>query len=378
MKFLEGKSPAERNKIIAAIVLGGLAVLAMGYTLSGFFFAPTTKASTSKTPTPTPTAGSTTTVQANNSFTDQIADPWMFTTPISYTPTAFSGDAGRNIFAFYEPPPPTPWSPTPVIVKPPPTPIPTPPPPYTLAYVTPSSVYAGSKGFRMEIVGANFTSDARIIFNGNEIATNFISDQKLTADISANLISMQGSPQVMVRNPDGTKYSLPMMVQIQAPPTPNFEYVGLIEKKHRNNDMAMLREKSAKTDNSYRLNDNVGDRFRLVSISGREVVLEDRSLGFKHRIQFSETKGAGSGGAGGFGPNTLVNQPGGRNGGRQTGLQDMYNPTIPGGISPAMPSAIPGIPDNIQRVPLPNTNAQPRPANNPKKDYEDDNDGPNR
>lgn len=369
MKFLEGKSPAERNKIIAAIILGGLAVIALGYTMSGVFFAPTPKVA-AKTPTPTPTIGSTTTAQNPVDRSTSLADlAWMLTTPVTYAQTAFSGDAGRNVFAFYEPPKPTPYSPTPVVTPvftPPP---PTPPPPYNLAYVTPSSVYAGSKGFRLEVVGNGFTSDARIMFNGSEIATNFISDQKLTADISANMISMQGSPQVMVRNPDGSKYSFPMMIQVQAPPQPNFEYIGLIEKKHRNNDMAMLREKTAKTETSYRLNDNVGDRFRLVSISGREVVLEDKSLGFRHRISFSESKttaGSGSFGSG------LGNQPIGRGG--RTGLQDVLIPS-PGFAQPIPAGPAPGIPGNIPIYQPPNANVNRQQT---KKDYEDDNDGPRR
>jgi hypothetical protein len=377
MKFLEGKTPAERNKIIAAAVLGAVAFLALSYTLSGFFFPPTRAGAPSKTPTPSPTvAGSQSAPIAAKPEGDgtSLSDvAWMLVTPVTYAQNAFSGSPGRNVFAFYEQPAPTPYVPTPVPVKTLPPATPTPTPDYDVAFVSPSSVYAGSKSFRLEVAGNRFTQDVRILFNGNELPTNFISDQKLSADIPANLISMQGSAQIMVRNPDGSKHSFPSMVQIQAPPVPNYTYIGLIEKKHRNNDMAMLQDKAGKNEvASYRLNDSVGDRFRLISISGREVILEDRSLGFKHHIPFSDSKGSGGTTGGGSG---IVNSPFGRGGQGSSGLTYMPPSGMPNPV-PAPPGSeiAPGIPN-------PNfNNAGPRTVTNSnrgqtKKDYEDDDDG---
>jgi len=40
MKFLEGKSKEEKNKIIAAAVLGTLAIIAVSYNLLGLFSSP--------------------------------------------------------------------------------------------------------------------------------------------------------------------------------------------------------------------------------------------------------------------------------------------------------------------------------------------------
>ncbi len=380
MKFLDGKTPAERNKIIIAIILGGVALIALSYTLSGFFFPPATaKAGTQKTPTPSPSAGNQNqSVAANPNDPTSMADlAWMLTTPVSYSPNAFSGDAGRNIFAFYEPPPPTPWVqpaiPVPV-VTPPPTPV---PPPQLLAYVTPSSVYAGSKGFRLEAIGDKFTADTRILFNGSELPTNFVSTQKLTADIPAGLISSDGSKQIMVRTPDGKLYSNPLMLQAQAPPRPNFTFVGLVEKKQRNNDLAILQEKNKSEVSSYRLNDSVGDRFRLVSISSREVILEDRSLGFRYPLPFSE-KSAGGSSSGG---NTVTNGGGFGRGNPGNGLPTYipYNPS--GGPNPVNPPSgdIPGIPANIQRYVPPTVINNNSNKGQQKKDYEDDDeDGDNR
>ncbi len=372
MKFLEGKPPAERNKIIAALVLGGLALLAVSYTLSGFVIA---KKADGPKPTPTPSPTVSRQAEVVNGVTMSPDDVALLTQPVAYYPAAFSSEAGRNVFAFYEPPPPTPWSPTPVVIvtpKPPPPPTPL---PQALAYVTPSSIYAGSKSFRMEAVGDKFTADTIILFNGSELPTNFISSQKLTADIPAVLIASEGSKTVMVRTPDGKLYSNQIMLQVQQPPVPNFEYIGLVEKKHRNNDMAILREKGKTEVTGFRLNDPVGDRFRLISISGREVVLEDRSLGFKHRLPFSEGKGGG-----GPGSNTgsgLGFTNGGR--GQNTGLQNQYPQFNPNGPNPTLPPGemiAPGIPQNPNvRT---NSNSNPTRQNNPtKKDFEDDNDNDN-
>jgi hypothetical protein len=372
MKFLEGKTPAERNKIIIAIVLGGLAVIALSYTLSGFLFSPKKIGGPGASPTPTPTG----TPQELRAGSNDPSDPsaladvaWMLTTPITYAQNAFSSDAGRNIFAFYEPPPPTPYSPTPVVIAPPPLPTPTPTPPFTLTYVSPSAIYAGSKTFRMEVMGDKFTPEARILFNGSELPTNFINAQKLTADVPAVLIAGEGPRQIMIRTPDGKGYSLPAMMQVQAAPVPNFEYIGLVEKKHRNNDMAILKEKGKTEVASFRLNDTVGDRFRLISISSREVILEDRSLGFRHRLPFSEGKSSGGGAVGG---SFITNSPQGR-GGQGAFPPYMSNPNSPNPTIP--PGEIPGIPGNVQRYVPPNANTNRQTT---KKDYEDDDDGDNR
>ncbi len=366
LTFLEGKTPAERNKIIAAIVLGGVAVIALTYTLSGFLFpAKTSTIVKSTTPTPTPFT------ERRQETGGPVSSEYMslVTTPVIYNPTTFSADAGRNIFAFYEPPPPTPYSPTPYVAPlppPPPTPVPA---TVVLGYISPSSIYAGSKGFRLEVMGDKFTPDVRVIFHGSELQTNFINSQKLTADVPSVLISGEGQRQVTLRSPDGKWWSYPVMMQVQAPPVPNFEYIGLVEKKHRNNDMAILREKGKVESVGFRLNDTVGDRFRVVSISAREVILEDRSLGFRHRLTFSEGKASS-------GPSVLG--PGfGRGGGQFPNIQpypNIPNPTI---IQPGENPA--GIPANIKPYVPPNANSN-RPQNQKKeKTYEDDDDdGPDR
>ncbi len=97
------------------------------------------------------------------------------TTPVIYDPGNFyAPDAGRNIFAFYEPPPPTPYSPTPTPppkpIETPPPPTPTPLPPIMIGFVTPQSVYAGQQTFRLEVNGDKFTPESLIYSERQSVA----------------------------------------------------------------------------------------------------------------------------------------------------------------------------------------------------------------
>jgi hypothetical protein len=355
--LFEGKSPAERNKLIAAIVLGSLAVIALGYTLSGVFFPPkrTINITTSATPTPKTSTGGD--VVSDNS----LSDPTNIyeSMPVAYNPGNFSSpDAGRNIFAFYEPPV---YLPTPIpIVQPQPTkatPTPYVPPAATpiqytvnLGFMNTSSVFAGSKGFRLEVNGDKFTPETAIYFNGSMLPTTFISPQRLTAEISSNLIMNAGNIQIDVHSPDGKLFSNPMILAVNAPPRPQFQYIGMIARSRYNNDTAYLMEQGKPTPTSARLNDTVGGRFKMSSISSAEVVVEDRELGFKYRLALERPKaGQTSGGKG----------------------QPQSNPQNPPGFPPGTfpnyqppQGEIPGIPNNIPRyVP---------PQNQDNKDDEDD------
>src|SRR5690606_25294560 len=123
MRILEGKSPNERNKIIAAAVLGVLALTSLYLAFGDSLFGSSTSVSVTVTPTPTPDGSPSRELREVRmpSQADQNFD-WQ-TTPVIYQPGLFSApDPGRNIFAFYEPPPPTPYvppTPTPYV---PPTP----------------------------------------------------------------------------------------------------------------------------------------------------------------------------------------------------------------------------------------------------------------
>ncbi len=373
MKLFEGKSPAERNKVIALIVLGALVAVVIGYNVMNLYPSRKTNVSVSSSASPTPTGS-----PKNNS--DRAALPnneeinfQYATTPIVYSPGNFyAPDAGRNIFAFYEPPPPTPYVAPPIVVKADPVYTPAPPapePPIKIGFVTPQSVYAGSKSFRMDVSGDKFTPDSMILFNGNPIPTTFISPQQLTAEIPSNFITGPGPVSIMVRTPDGKLFSNPVILNVQAPPSPSFQYIGMIGRKRANNDTAYFQEQGktpAPPPTSARLNDIVNGRFRLVSISVNETVLEDVNLGFRYKLPLyrpspGETASTGNpNDPNNFNrrkPNQYMQQPNQQ----MEQPQPMYVP----------PQGIPGIPSSI-----PQYNPQP-PQPQPQPIPDEDDDPPN-
>ncbi|CAN5306620.1 hypothetical protein BH20ACI2_BH20ACI2_25810 [soil metagenome] len=347
--------------MIAAAILGVASLLALYMAFGKSFFGGTTTAVTVKV-SPTPRLGVPPPADRGDTVLPS-ADEQNFvyqTTPVIYNPSAGGPDAGRNIFAFYEPPipckgaecPPSPTPPPPPI--PTPTPVPTPP---IMIAAAPQSVYAGQKGFRLEVTGNEFPTDARIYFNQNEMKTTFVNAQRMYTEIPANFITQEGPRQVIVQTPDGKLYSNQILLRVQAPPRPSLQYIGMIARMRYNNDTAYFIEPGNDKPIGRRLNDVVGGRFRLVNISAEEVIFEDVNLGFRHPVALNKTPAPGG--------------PGGR-------LQNEsgFAPTGPGGqpvVMPGIPGFVQPQPQQLPQRPQPNSNqAKPRP-NQP--DDEDD-DGP--
>jgi YVTN family beta-propeller protein len=87
---------------------------------------------------------------------------------------------------------------------PPPTPA-TPPTPAanapTISSLLPSSAVAGGAAVAMNVSGTNFVSTSMVQFNGNALATTFVSGTQLTATIPATDISSVGTASITVANP---------------------------------------------------------------------------------------------------------------------------------------------------------------------------------
>lgn len=368
MKFFEGKSPAERNKIIIALVLGTLAFLA----IANLIFAPFSSRKTSVTVKTSPTATATVSNKSDTVVTplppQQQIDNEYASIPVVYPLVSVDAPApGRNIFAFYEPPIPTPPSPTPTPTPYIPTPSPvTPPPPapQKITFITPQNVYSGASGFRLEVNGDGFTPETRILFNNQEIPTNFINSQKVTAEIPSNYISGEGGRQISTRTPDGKLYSYPVFLNVQAAPRPQFQYVGIVAPKLGNNLTAYIQEGS-NPPVAKRLGDKIGSCgsppvgcFSIVSIARERIIVQDLGLGFRYTVEIAREPGQTS--------------PGGRNNfPNNGGFNQNPNPNV-------TPQCPPGIPCNNytpyqQPNRNPNRNANPNP-NNPKQDVDDNDD----
>jgi hypothetical protein len=74
---------------------------------------------------------------------------------------------------------------------------------------------------------------------------------------------------------------------VNAPPVPNFSYIGLLARKKSIGDTAYVLEKSTKELLTVQRGDVVGGRFRVTSISKEELVVVDVNLKIKHSIPMS-------------------------------------------------------------------------------------------
>ncbi|SRR6266436_1071667 len=274
MQLFDPNNPNEKKKMIAAAVLGVAAIAVLGYVFFG--------GSSTKTPTNNAVAKATPTPARIIKDAPDIAadDPSVFQ-PVAYNGTvAATSEADRNIFAYYEPSPP--------LVKAPyvPTPTPAPPPPLIASSLMPASVYAQTADFSLQIMGDKFTPSLHITIDGRDLPTRFINAQQLFTTVPAALITSPGSRQVSVRSNDGKLYSNVIMLTVTPPPVPNYNYIGIIGKRHFN-DTAVLQDKSSKDILNVQRGDLLGGRFRINSISEKEVVLMDTTLKITHKIGYT-------------------------------------------------------------------------------------------
>ena len=274
MQLSDINNPAERKKLFWAAGLGLLAFVLLWWTFIGFGSSTTTPqrpiAAATPRPTPPPTQNSAAALPVE---TTEDLHPLSY--PVSIPAVA---EARRNIFVYYEPPPKP--------VAPIPSPTPPPPPPLLLANVSPGNVYARTADFTLEVTGDKFTPQVRIYIDNTELPTRYRGPQQLSATVPASMISTPGSRQVLVKSPDGELYSNPAGLNIAAPPTPDYSYIGIIGSP-RYVDIAILQDKNNRELLNVQRGDLLGGRFRITSISEKEVVFNDVTLKIKHTIPFT-------------------------------------------------------------------------------------------
>ena len=229
MALLEGKTPAERRKLIILFVIAGIAALGIFY---NFVLSGSKKKKGART----------TTTQSPRTRTASAARP---TAP---TPT---------------------------------------PPSIVLASVSPGSVYARTGDFAMQVSGDKFTPETRVYLNGSELPTEFVNNQALRTKVPASVIASEGGRAIIVRTPDGTLFSNPLNLNVMPPPAPPLTYVGLIGR--RSNDTAVLKERNGEL-RSVRRDDVVAGRFRVTNISEKRVELTDTELQIKHTLDFVDAR----------------------------------------------------------------------------------------
>jgi hypothetical protein len=285
MQLFDPKNPNEKKKMFAAAVLALIAIIVLGYVfLGGGSSKPPSNANLVVRSSPSPTR----VAKPNESAEPPVEDLSIYR-PVSYSPvTAAASEADRNIFSYYEPPPPTP---KPIAVI---TPTPTPTPPLVASGVSPSNVYARTPtDFSLQLTGDKFTPAVRVVMDGRELPTRFIGPQQLFTTVPASMVANPGVREIMARTSDGHLYSNTVALNVTQPPVPNFTYVGLIGKP-RYNDIAVLQDKSSKDLTNVQRGGSVGGRFRVVSISEKEVVLVDEQLKIRHTLPFTQDPNSGA------------------------------------------------------------------------------------
>jgi hypothetical protein len=276
MAVVEGKTPAERNKMIVAVVLGAIALISLAYMFLGSSSKPTTSGTKPKS---SPASAS------NKPFAltpEKVRDEGFIPTvlnPDISTPAV--PEAGRNIFAFYVPPPkPTPNpNATPIAVQTP-TPV---PPNLVLSSISPVNVYAHTGDFTLDVTGDKFTPETHILIGGAELPTRFVSPQQLSTKVPAQLISFEGGRDVTVRSRDGQLFSNNATLNVMPAPVPNYTVIG-VTLRTGSNDTAILKEKNGKELMNVQRGDLLSGRFRVTSISKSEVTVIDASLKIKHTL----------------------------------------------------------------------------------------------
>lgn len=285
MQLVDLNKPGEKKKLLFAGLLGLGAILVLWWAFFGFGSTTRPPARATASPTPQRNTPGARPQQTPVPEVQTLAD----LAPVEYLQSSYSApEPKRNIFSYYEPPP------KPVTVPSTPTPTPEPPPPILLASVSPSNVYARTADFALEVAGDKFTSAMRIFVDGRELPTTYKGPQQLSTTISASLIAAPGTRSVVVRTPDNSLFSNAVSIQVAAPPVPNYNYMGIIGAQDRVTDVALVQDKNNKTQLKVYRGDILSGRFRVTSISEKELVLTDTSLKIKHTITMSESdKSAG-------------------------------------------------------------------------------------
>jgi hypothetical protein len=284
MALVDLNKPGEKKKVIWAAILGLVAVIFLWWTFVGFGSSSsraTVRPPASTTPAPRAADGQ------NNSTGNgrpsanvlDVAD----IRPIEFQRASYDApEAKRNIFAYWEPPK-KPVE-TPKIEEP----SPTPPAPVLLASISPATAYARAPEFKLDVAGDKFTPQTRIFIDGRELPTKYISPQQLSTTVPATFIANPGPRPVMVRTPDNSLYSNTVTLGVAAAPLPNYLYVGIIGKTNHVGDVALVQDKNNKNVLNVQRGDLLSNRFRVTSISEKELVLMDSTLKIQHKLAMSE------------------------------------------------------------------------------------------
>jgi hypothetical protein len=80
-------------------------------------------------------------------------------------------------------------------------------------------------------------------------------------EVPSNFIAGAGAIQVMVRTPTAVFTRIRCSLNVQAPPVPQFQYIGMIARQRFNNDTAYFQEQGKPTPSALGLTMSSADVF---------------------------------------------------------------------------------------------------------------------
>jgi hypothetical protein len=93
--------------------------------------------------------------------------------------------------------------------------------PPTLTSLSPNTAYAGSAAFTLTANGTGFVSGSQIVWNGTALTTTFVSATQVSASVAASFMTLVGTENVAVLNPDNTiSNTLPFKLTVSPATTP--------------------------------------------------------------------------------------------------------------------------------------------------------------
>jgi len=196
----------------------------------------------------------------------------------SMSDKAQTGVTGRNIFIYPTPTPPPPVIPTP-------TPLPPPPPPITLVGVSPSGVIARTAGFTLTVMGAKIPADAKAFINGRPYPTTFVSETQVKVAVDAAAIAAPGPLRIDVKSAQDAKmYSNAVNLNVSAPPTPQYKYLGLVVKDGVY--MAVIKFDLDEETQVVTKGKTLAGHWRVTNITQDAIEFLDTNINVSHSVKF--------------------------------------------------------------------------------------------
>jgi hypothetical protein len=156
-----------------------------------------------------------------------------------------------------------------------------------LSSLEPSMVYTNARYINLVVRGQGFRPEMKIYINGKPeiVTTRFVSDRELQATLPAGALIEARNLQIEVKKPEDAALSFSNPLTFSIAPLP-FSFVGEITEEGGRNMRVLLLGEDERW--SAAIGELLKDRWRIVSIAGDYLELEDTQLGSRHRLKKGE------------------------------------------------------------------------------------------